>query len=229
MAIPLSNQSLDATLTEGNACEFPTNSSVWRCHFRCLYLHPVVNSWIAEDSFTFFLFMQEYGGTWKSTLLLVFTYRPCHQSLLFLNSGTYWIWLPWLLEQFHYIQEYRGTWYNTLLLPVIAYRPCKQSLLFLNSCTLCNWFRLTGYYFHPVVTDVLRVPQHFPGILRSVEEPDAKPFSCLPKSTFSAFSELRHPLDVKLCWLGLLPCQNLNIVLSSGCSGFGRGGDFSLE
>ena len=40
-------------------------------------------------------------------------------------------------------------------------------------------WNLSCLYFHPVVTDVLRVPQHFPGILRSVEEPDAKPFSCL--------------------------------------------------
>ena len=36
-------------------------------------------------------------------------------------------------------------------------------------------------------------------------------------------------LAVEPWWLGLPSRQNLNIVLSSGCSGFGCGGDFSLE
>ena len=74
------------------------SSAVWRWNFRFLYFHPVVNSWIAEDSFTFLLYIQEYGGTWKSTLLLVFTYCPGNQSILFLNSGTHWTWFavtPW--------------------------------------------------------------------------------------------------------------------------------------
>ena len=54
-------------------------SAVWRWNFRCLYFHPVVNSWIAEDSFTFLLYIQVYGGTWYNTLLLpVIAYCPCN-------------------------------------------------------------------------------------------------------------------------------------------------------
>ena len=133
MAYPPSKQSLDATLTVGNACEFPTrsniffktrvaaSSAVWRWNFRFLYFHPVVNSWIAEDSFTFLLYIQEYGGTWKKTLFcLCSPIAPATNLYFFWTQAPIGLDLPWLLEQFHYIQEYGGTWYNTLLLPVIA-------------------------------------------------------------------------------------------------------------
>ena len=50
-----------------------------------------------------------------------------------------------------------------------------------------------------------------------------------PLPAISTFAKLRHPLD--LIYRDFLSSSgtNLNIVLSSGCSGFGRGGDFSLE
>ena len=101
ISYPLLKQSLDARLIVGNVFEFLTCSNiffktwvsaVWRWNFRCLYFHPVVHSCIAEDSFTFPLYIQEYGRTWYSTLLPVFAYRPCKKSILFLNSGTLWTW-----------------------------------------------------------------------------------------------------------------------------------------
>ena len=126
MACPLSRQSLDATLTVGIACEVPTRSSIFfetrvpmsrtvsRWFPRFLYLPAVVNAWVAEHGFVsplhpgcwwsslttiFHLNSQEYGGTWyNALLLLVIAYRPCKQSLLFLNSGTLWTWFtvtPW--------------------------------------------------------------------------------------------------------------------------------------
>ena len=137
MAYPLSKQSLDATLTVGNACEFPTRSNIffktrvaassadWRWNFRFLYFHPVVNSWIAEDSFTFLLYIQEYGGTWKkhfsacvhlSPLQPISTFSELRHPLDLIYRDS----LSSSITYMHHIQEYGGTWYNTLLLPVIA-------------------------------------------------------------------------------------------------------------
>ena len=118
VAYPLSIQSLDATLTVGNACEFPTSSNiilktrvsassaVWIWNFRCLCFNSVANSWIAEDSFTFPLYIQEYGEPDKHPSTCPRLPPLQAISTFFWTQAPFGLGLPWLLEQFNHKLEY---------------------------------------------------------------------------------------------------------------------------